>query len=338
MLQFTRWKIIAILLTCLAGFIVAMPNFFSKETVASWPSFVPKKQLPLGLDLQGGAHLLLAMDQDEIKKDWLNNLRDELRKASERGEDRLHRHWRAGDAARRQARQAGGARGGAQRAAQDQAVDRQRRDSGPGGYDVDVSEGADAGTVVIKPTEQGIRQRISSAAASSIETINRRVNNLGTSESTIVRQGTDRILIQFPGLKDTKELKAAHRRNGEAHLPRGASLDHGRGRQDSRPYPPVTKSIRATRARGQANICCARRPSFRAKTSPMRSRASTAAPASRSSTSASTRSAPASSETSPRTTSAGRSRSCSTTKYLSAPVIREAILGGSGQISGKLHG
>ncbi len=80
MLQFTRWKIIAILLTCLAGFLVAMPNFFSKETVASWPSFMPKKQLPLGLDLQGGAHLLLAMDQDEIKKDWINNLRDEARK------------------------------------------------------------------------------------------------------------------------------------------------------------------------------------------------------------------------------------------------------------------
>ena len=80
MLQFTRWKIIAILLTCLAGFLVAMPNFFAKETVQSWPSFMPKKQLPLGLDLQGGAHLLLAMDQDEIKKDWINNLRDEARK------------------------------------------------------------------------------------------------------------------------------------------------------------------------------------------------------------------------------------------------------------------
>jgi SecD/SecF fusion protein len=206
MLQFTRWKIIAILLTCLAGFIVALPNFLSKETVASWPSFVPKKQLPLGLDLQGGAHLLLAMDQDEIKKDWLNNLRDESRK--------LLRDSKIGftgigvqgtqlviKLAKPEEREA---------ALKELRKIRQLIGSavlGTGGYDVDVSEGPDAGTVVIKPTEPGIRQRISSAAASSIETINRRVNNLGTSESTIVRQGTDRILIQFPGLKDTKELK-----------------------------------------------------------------------------------------------------------------------------------
>ncbi len=80
MLHFTRWKIFVTLLTCLAGLLVALPNFFSKETVQSWPSFMPKQQLTLGLDLQGGAHLLLAMDQDEIKKDWINNLRDEARK------------------------------------------------------------------------------------------------------------------------------------------------------------------------------------------------------------------------------------------------------------------
>jgi SecD/SecF fusion protein len=79
---------------------------------------------------------------------------------------------------------------------------------GTGGYDVDVSAGPDDGTIIVKPTEQGLRARISNAAAASIETINRRVNNLGTSESTIVRQGQDRILVQFPGLKDTKELKA----------------------------------------------------------------------------------------------------------------------------------
>jgi SecD/SecF fusion protein len=207
MLQFSRWKIIAILLTCLAGFIVALPNFFSKETVASWPSFVPKKQLPLGLDLQGGAHLLLAMDQDEIKKDWMNNLRDESRK--------VLRDAKIGFTGI-------GVQGSqlviklAKPEERDTAIKelhkvRQLIGSavlGTGGYDVDVSAGADDGTITVKPTEAGLRARVSGAAAASIETVNRRVNNLGTSESTIVRQGTDRILIQFPGLKDTKELKA----------------------------------------------------------------------------------------------------------------------------------
>ena len=50
---------------------LALPNFFAKETVAAWPSFIPHQQMPLGLDLQGGAHLLLEMDQEEIKKDWM---------------------------------------------------------------------------------------------------------------------------------------------------------------------------------------------------------------------------------------------------------------------------
>jgi SecD/SecF fusion protein len=207
MLQFTRTKIILILLVCLAGFAVALPNFFSKETVASWPSFVPKKQLPLGLDLQGGAHLLLAMDQDEIKKDWMNNLRDESRK--------VLRDAKIGFTGI-------GVQGSQlvvklakpeERDAAIKQLDKIRQSIGSamlgtGGYDVEVAAGNDPGTVIVKPTEAGLRARISNAAAASIETINRRVNNLGTSESTIVRQGTDRILIQFPGLKDTKELKA----------------------------------------------------------------------------------------------------------------------------------
>jgi SecD/SecF fusion protein len=207
MLQFTRTKIAIILLICLAGFIVAMPNFFSKETVASWPSFMPKKQLPLGLDLQGGAHLLLAMDQDEIKKDWMNNLRDESRKVLRDAKIGVTGIGIQGtqlvvklakpddrDAAIKELHKVRQSLGSAM--------------LGTGGYDVDVSAGNDDGTIIVKPTDAGMRARISNAAAASIETINRRVNNLGTSESTIVRQGSDRILIQFPGLKDTKELKA----------------------------------------------------------------------------------------------------------------------------------
>lgn len=206
MLHFTRLKIVVILLTCLAGFLVALPNFFSKETVASWPSFMPKQQLRLGLDLQGGAHLLLEMDQEEIKKDWMNNLRDELRK--------ILRTAKIGVTGI-------GAQGTqlviklAKPEDRDEALKELRKIRQPvgnvmlggGSYDVDVNEGPDAGTIIVKVTDAGLKQRISGAAASSIETVNRRVNNLGTSELTIVRQGTDRILIQFPGLKDTKELK-----------------------------------------------------------------------------------------------------------------------------------
>jgi preprotein translocase subunit SecD len=207
MLHFTRWKVIAVLLVCLGGILVAMPNFFSKATVQSWPSFMPKQQMSLGLDLQGGAHLLLAMDQDEVKKDWINNLRDESRK-----ELRDAKIGFTGIGLQGLSQLVIKLAKPEEQAAAIKALNKVRQPIGnallgSGAYDVDVLEGTEPGTVIVRQSEQGIRQRITNAASASIETINRRINNLGTSESTIVRQGADRILIQFPGLQDTKELK-----------------------------------------------------------------------------------------------------------------------------------
>ena len=80
MLHFSTWKQIAIILTCLLGLLLVVPNFLSKETLAQWPSWVPKTQLNLGLDLRGGAHLLLSMETAEVRRDWLDTLRDDARK------------------------------------------------------------------------------------------------------------------------------------------------------------------------------------------------------------------------------------------------------------------
>ncbi|MEQ1669401.1 MAG: protein translocase subunit SecD [Hyphomicrobium sp.] len=206
MLHFSRMKILAIVLTCLAGIVFALPNFFAKDVVAKWPSFVPRQQMNLGLDLQGGAHLLLAMDQEEIKKDWVTNLRDSVRRSlrdakigfSGLGIQGTQLQVRLAkpedkDAALKELRKLIQPIGNAI--------------LGSSGNDLDISEGTEPGTINLKPTDQGMKARISSAAASSIETVNRRINNLGTSESSVVRQGTDRILIQFPGLKETSELK-----------------------------------------------------------------------------------------------------------------------------------
>ena len=62
MLYVSRWKTIAVVLACLVSLLFSLPNFFSKTTVQRWPAWLPRMQLPLGLDLSGGAHLLLAME------------------------------------------------------------------------------------------------------------------------------------------------------------------------------------------------------------------------------------------------------------------------------------
>src|SRR5690606_34603653 len=205
MLQFPRWKIIAIILTCLAGFLLSVPNILSKSTLDSLPSFLPHRQMPLGLDLRGGAHLLLAMDTDSLRKDWLTTLREDARKQL--------RDAKIGFSAL-------GVQGNSLvvRIAKPEEADEALKELrkliqplgnqilGTSGNNIEVEKNAD-GSISLRPTEQGFLDRVSNAASAAIETVNRRVNNLGTAESTIVRQGRDRILIQFPGLQDTKQLK-----------------------------------------------------------------------------------------------------------------------------------
>ena len=206
MLHFERWKIVAIVLACLAGLIGSLPNFFDKETVAHWPSWMPVKQIGLGLDLRGGAHLLYSMDTADLKKRWLETLQGDARKQlrdakigftglgiSSNGVLVKLGKPEETDAAYRDLKKLVQPIGS--------AILRS------GGYDISVEKGAEPGTIVIQPTEQGILDRISNAASAAIEVVRRRVDPTGTVESSIVRQGSDRILVQVPGVSDTATLK-----------------------------------------------------------------------------------------------------------------------------------
>ena len=79
MLQFTRTKIILILAVCLLGLLLPIPSFLPEATYNSLPRWM-QHRVNLGLDLRGGAHLLFSMDTSEIRKDWLESLRDDARK------------------------------------------------------------------------------------------------------------------------------------------------------------------------------------------------------------------------------------------------------------------
>jgi preprotein translocase subunit SecD len=207
MLHFQSWKILGVVLTCLIGMVLALPNLFSKETVEAWPDWLPKRQLSLGLDLRGGAHLLLAMDVNDVRKDWLESIREDAR--------RRLRDARIGFTGL-------GVQGGAVvvRIAQPDQVDAAIRELrsliqpignallGSVGDDLSVQRGSEPGLIILQPTEAGLQQRITNAVGASIETVRRRIDTLGTSEASVVRQGSDRILVQFPGLQDTAQLKA----------------------------------------------------------------------------------------------------------------------------------
>src|ERR1700749_4846148 len=79
MLHFTRLKAAATLLTAFLICLCAVPNFFPEATVKSWPKWA-QRHVVLGLDLQGGSHILLEVDTNTVRKDKLESLPDDVRR------------------------------------------------------------------------------------------------------------------------------------------------------------------------------------------------------------------------------------------------------------------
>ncbi len=84
MLHFQQWKLILVSVVCLLGLLFALPNLFPASTMERMPSWLPHKQVNLGLDLQGGAHLLYQLDEKEMIEDWLNTIRGDVRETLRR--------------------------------------------------------------------------------------------------------------------------------------------------------------------------------------------------------------------------------------------------------------
>src|SRR3990167_4221275 len=79
MLYFTRWKAAAILITAFVVCLFAVPNFLPEKMVASWPKWA-QRHIVLGLDLQGGSHILLAVDTNAVRKEKIEATRDDVRR------------------------------------------------------------------------------------------------------------------------------------------------------------------------------------------------------------------------------------------------------------------
>ncbi|QMW23124.1 protein translocase subunit SecD [Sandaracinobacteroides saxicola] len=206
MLDFPRWKIWGIIAVLIAGLVFATPNFFPEKTVAAWPDFLPKKQLNLGLDLRGGSHLLLEADTADIAKGKVERL-EEIARAELRQADGGAIQY--GDMSIRDGALSFLVRNPTDL---DRAVETMRGLSQPVGQlsgirdlDVEVRDGA---RLVITPTKQGLATEADRAMGQAVEVIRRRIDELGTREPTIIRQGDNRIVVQVPGLKDPTALKA----------------------------------------------------------------------------------------------------------------------------------
>ena len=212
MLYFAPWKITLVIILCLVGVAFTIPNFLSERTAAVLPDWLPHKQVNLGLDLQGGSHLLLEVEAGVVVKERLNALVDSVRDTLKIKRDGRRVGYRSlgvvGDAVNVTIRNS------------DQlalAIEEIEKLAVPvqgnmvsgiaGGRDI-VVEVIEGNKVKVTLTEEAIRERRRSAIEQSIEIVRRRIDELGTREPTIQRQGEDRILVQVPGLQNPERLKS----------------------------------------------------------------------------------------------------------------------------------
>jgi protein-export membrane protein SecD len=205
MLYFARWKIGLIVLLIVAAIVTVLPNFFSKEQIESWPDIFPKDQIVLGLDLRGGAHLLWQIDREKLIEDRLDTLRDDIRQ-SLRDERLGFSGIRIdGMTARFTLRDEADVEK-ARTALQDITNPIQSGLFGQGSVR-EVSMSVDGAVFELSLTEDGIEERIRSALQQTREVLNIRLNEFGTTEPSIQVQGTDRILVQLPGVEDVEPWK-----------------------------------------------------------------------------------------------------------------------------------
>ncbi len=203
MLFFTRWKAAAILLTALVVCLFAVPNFFSEKTIARWPQWA-QRHISLGLDLQGGSSLLLEVDTSAVRKERLQALNDDVLRVL-----RQARIPFTGRAIRGNGVDVHITRPTDVKTALDKLGTLSQPISGilgtSGARNVDITE--NGGTITLTPSDAGVTERIRQAVDQSIEIIQRRVNELGLVEPSIQREGISRILVQVPGLQDPTRLK-----------------------------------------------------------------------------------------------------------------------------------
>lgn len=200
MMTVSRWKIIAVIAAVLLSLLFAMPNVLPANVRDGLPGFLPKKGLNLGLDLQGGSQLLLEVDTSALRKERVTNLIEDIRRLLVEANIRGANITASGD--------------GViivlpddSRAAEIQGeIGKLSAPTSNGAPDKTVSRrGAE---LRVNFTDEAVREVSTQAVEQSIGIITRRVDDMGTREPQISRQGENRIVVQAAGESDPEKLKS----------------------------------------------------------------------------------------------------------------------------------
>lgn len=230
MLQIDRWKRILIIALCVIGLFYALPNLFyqrveahndavltidrtgveTPELIAArdgWPGWMPAGLVNLGLDLRGGAHLLAEVHLADVYESRMASLWPELRRDMAAARDVI-------GSVRRVSSPPGtlrieiGEQSGMARATEIVRSYANPVTSLTGAGQSSLAIRTDGNTITVQLSDAEKAATDDRTVQQSVEIIRRRVDEVGTREPTIMRQGADRILIQVPGIGSAEELKA----------------------------------------------------------------------------------------------------------------------------------
>ena len=246
MVYFSKWKVMFVLGVVALGLIFAAPNLFSEKFADAVPDFLPHKQVNLGLDLQGGSHLLLEVDVKSVLRERLTSAVEGARSVLRQARIRYSALGIRGDTVSVSIREAAKVENARQLILAAQQ---------------NMQLAVTGNQIVLSFSEEEVIAQSRAAVEQSIEIVRRRIDETGTREPTIQQQGDDRILLQLPGVDDPERVKRLLGRTAKMtfhHLDNNGSVEEAkRGR-----IPPGAMLLPAqasSRSQGQASHYLVRR-------------------------------------------------------------------------------
>jgi len=203
MLDFPRWKRIAIWASVILLSLFAVPSLLPEAMRAKLPAWYASQTINLGLDLAGGSYILLEAKTEDVAATQIEAMRERIST-----EMRRQPRVAIGDISTRGGQISFMVRDATQvDAAREKLLSLTGGGAGMTGqreWDIEVR---DTTRFVLTPTQAGLRLTVENAMKDATEVVRRRIDELGTREPTIIQQGTNRIVVQVPGLSDPKALK-----------------------------------------------------------------------------------------------------------------------------------
>ena len=235
MLEFQLWKKLVVTVVLLGGVLYALPNLVSGQAA----SILPGEKINLGLDLRGGSHLLLRVDIDTILQERLDTIAETIRQEFRGAKIRFSGLDVRDNSVIVRLRDASDAGAG-------QAIFNEL------GQGISLTRENDVYRIAFN--DAGMMEMQTQTVQQSIEIIRRRLDPKGTKEPVIQRQGSDRVLVQLPGVDDPDAVKRLLGRTAkltfqlvDGRMTAAEAIERGR-------TPPGTVLLQSASADGRSYV------------------------------------------------------------------------------------